>query len=375
MIAAYDFGLHVHYGYASLTGAATDEDVDLIEARAGQRNGILGARVVGALSFVFGLHTGVVPFRVEVHASEPAVGVDWEDVVEVDYLTDEVSQFLTTFDDSVAFDLAEVGNHRARYSASGMDLAHDLTRLSGEPELDRYLLQLWPAESQPERVIRQTSDKARNWAGVAEQTPPPTDEGRHRAAAQWLEEEGRRQEHERQRRREAEQERSRLAWGGTLPTPELEAAGWNARALAKRDREFAELLVDAPAAVQRQLLRWLLEQGVRHLPQDQDWRPVIEAAINGALDASELDRIRVLLFGPPEGLQVVAVSQFVGSQDPPVRPAVWPPAAIYGALAAATQADNLSRILVDVVTNFLAMDDPAVSAAVIRSRLEELLRR
>lgn len=375
MIAEHEFELHVEYGQITLCSGFRDFDEHLTVARAGQRNGICGAYYEHSLSLLTGLHTGAVPFRVEVHDAEPVTGNEWEEVVEVNYRPSDLEQNLWTFSGGETVDLAMLGDHRARYSARGMGRAHDLTRLSGEPIMDRYLLQLWPAESQPERVIRETSEVARYWAGVAQRTPPPTNEDRFAAAAQWLDEEERRQEHERQHRHEAQQERERLDWGGTVPTPELEVAGWNARSLAQQDRELADLLVTAPEPVQRDLLRWLLEHGVQNVEAELDWPSVIDAAVARALSEADLERIDRALFGPAKGRRFVVVRRSAGATDPIDRPALWPPAAVYGALAATAEPDSMSRVLVDAVTNFIATDDPAVGASAIKQRLIELLAR
>ena len=52
------------------------------EARAGHSNGLCCAGVSGALSLMFGLHTGPEPLRIEWSESEPPVDEAWEEVVE-----------------------------------------------------------------------------------------------------------------------------------------------------------------------------------------------------------------------------------------------------------------------------------------------------
>ena len=68
---------------------------------------------------------------------------------------------------------ATAGTHRARWCATGMDEAHDRTRLDGEPEIDRYLLQLWPALPAPDAVVRRAGENAASWHGFAAGTGPP----------------------------------------------------------------------------------------------------------------------------------------------------------------------------------------------------------
>jgi len=55
----------------------------------------------------------------------------------------------------------EVPIYRVRYCAAGMDAARERhTRSIDQLELDGYLLQLWPAQSAPDRILRQTSSIA-----------------------------------------------------------------------------------------------------------------------------------------------------------------------------------------------------------------------
>jgi hypothetical protein len=61
---------------------------------------------------------------------------------------------------------------RARYCAWGMDHAWQAdTILSGGPQLDRYLLQFWPAPPAPDRVLKQTSVTAAYWHTYASTGP------------------------------------------------------------------------------------------------------------------------------------------------------------------------------------------------------------
>ena len=56
-----------------------------------------------------------------------------------------------------------------------MDAAHDGTLLEGEPAIDAYLLQFWPAPPAPDRVVKVTSKEAKYWHGwVREIAPAPT---------------------------------------------------------------------------------------------------------------------------------------------------------------------------------------------------------
>jgi hypothetical protein len=157
---------HVHYGFITL--APEGESPDLMQARTGQANGLCGGGVPGTLSMVTGLHTGEVPFRIELHQEEPGPAGDWEEVVEVSIDVTDFQLEWSSFDQSGPVRFDEPGPHRARYHASGMDAAREAdVRLEGRPEIDRYLLQLWPAPLAPDAVLRQTSECAAYWHRVA----------------------------------------------------------------------------------------------------------------------------------------------------------------------------------------------------------------
>jgi gamma-glutamyltranspeptidase len=69
MIVLHDGPVDVHYGFLSLAPDGVSPDFAL--ARKGQRNGLCSAGVPGMLSMVTGLHTGAVPFRIELHQRAP----------------------------------------------------------------------------------------------------------------------------------------------------------------------------------------------------------------------------------------------------------------------------------------------------------------
>ena len=83
-------------------------------------------------------------------------------------VADTTAYELTAFDTQQPLTLPASGSYRARFNASGMDLTRDVAvRRSGEPVLDFYRLQLWPAPAQPGAIIRQTSQMARLWHSSA----------------------------------------------------------------------------------------------------------------------------------------------------------------------------------------------------------------
>ena len=259
MSLGVDFDLHVHYGFVWLAAPGVLRD-DLIGARAGQRNGICGAAYPGVLSMLTGLHTGVVPFRVEVWDSEPPLDDGWEDVVEVDFEAPETELILSPFQGAETIVLPAAGSYRARYCASGMDAAAEQdTRLDSDEVTDRYLLALWPAAPAGERVARQTSARAAYWAQVAAKTPlpvPPTAE--ELAEAERVGREARaRDAAKRERQMDA------VHWRGVDPTPEMRLVGPRIAGVAASDFELAQLIATATDEGRRLLALWAVEQVCR----------------------------------------------------------------------------------------------------------------
>ncbi|QHT57907.1 hypothetical protein GXP71_18670 [Cellulomonas sp. H30R-01] len=135
-----------------------------------------------------------------------------------------------------------------------MDDAHQGGPEEGEPPLDRYLLQLWPAPTAPDEVVRCGSGIARYWHGVAERTPPPpTPEERARAR---LAEEASDRARDEAARRAWEERAETAAWGGRPPSDELRAWGWRARQLAGQDRRLVDAIAGLEPEQQRVVATW-----------------------------------------------------------------------------------------------------------------------
>ncbi|WP_225890829.1 hypothetical protein [Streptomyces dioscori] len=163
--------VHVHYGQIYVESDPDSFGPGLAEAFAGQTSGLCGAAIPGALWLTTGLHTGSVGFTVEVHDEAPPVDAVWEEVVEVSFRPVSGRSSLTEWagQDSWELDLAEI-DYRVRHCGRGMDPARRQdTRLAEEPQVDSYLLQLWPAPPAPDRVIRQTAEIAAYWHDYARQ--------------------------------------------------------------------------------------------------------------------------------------------------------------------------------------------------------------
>jgi hypothetical protein len=168
MRVLFEAEIPVHYGFVNLSPAGGDNFPDLTDARAGQQNGLCGAAVPGALSMVTGLHTGRVPFRVEWHDAAPPLDGDWEEAVEVPFHPAGPDLTLSSFQDFYELRLPAAGGLRARFCAAGMDAANEADNISDdENTIDSYLLALWPAPAEPESILRETSEIAAYWHGVA----------------------------------------------------------------------------------------------------------------------------------------------------------------------------------------------------------------
>jgi hypothetical protein len=176
--------LYVHYGQAYVT-SSDDFDFDLHACFVGQVNGLCGGASPGALYLITGLHTGHVGFAVEVHDAPPPVDEGWEEIVEVSFTpeTDDVALVQWAGEAWWDLDLEQV-DYRVRYCASGMQAAGEAdTRLDDAPQIDRYLLQFWPAPPEADRVLKQTTERAAYWHGFARGLPPaPAPEERGEAA-------------------------------------------------------------------------------------------------------------------------------------------------------------------------------------------------
>ena len=240
--------LHVAYSQAYVQ-SKPEPSPQLDEAFAGQMNGLCGAAWPGFLCLATGLHSGRVGFRVELHDSEPPVDDAWEDVVEVSFLPAGEPVALAEWPGASVSVLEVPQAHlRARYCAHGMDEGRAAdTRLDGMPELDRYLLQFWPAASAPDRVLKQTSacaTYAQQYARTL--SPPPTPQERA----------GRQMKVEREAEARRRQFEIDLNWGGVPPSERLENLRANIVGLVKLDRALADALARAEPAVQRDIARW-----------------------------------------------------------------------------------------------------------------------
>jgi hypothetical protein len=240
----------VHYGQIYVESG--EELPELSACFGGQQNGLCGAAEPGTLYLVTGLHTGTVGFAVEVHDEPPPVDERWEEIVEVSFRpAGETALVCWAGEAHWPLDLAQ-GDYRVRYCGTRMDEGREAdTRMDGEPELDRYLLQFWPGPPEPDVVIKQTSAIAAYWHGVVrEQPPPPSPEEKAEAE--------RRARLERERAAEqARLEAEKREWGGRLPGERLRQVRANALSVARLDRPLVDALAEADLVTLRQIARWV----------------------------------------------------------------------------------------------------------------------
>ncbi|MFD8225918.1 hypothetical protein ACFV16_17285 [Streptomyces massasporeus] len=243
--------VHVHYGQVYVESDPDGQVPDLAEAFAGQRAGLCGAATPGFLWLNTGLHTGDVGFTVEVREQAPPLDPQWEDVVEVSFHPASARSALVQWAGEDSWDLdLERTDHRVRYCARGMDRARETdTRSAGEPQLDRYLLQFWPAPPEPDRILKETSRTAAYWHRYARTLPPPPTPAERAEAAR----------RERLARETAEREEQlaheRRQWGGRLPSDALRAVGGNVSGLRDFDPALLHVLDAAGPATQRAVAR------------------------------------------------------------------------------------------------------------------------
>ena len=282
---------------------------------------------------------------VELHDEEPSLDEVWEDAVEVSFRPESDTVAVVEWGGGAVVPLPlDERDYRVRYSAQGMDLAREKpSRFRGEPVLDRYLLQFWPAPPSADRVVRQGSAAAAHWhswaAGLPLPPPPPTAE--EIAEAERLAElEGR----ERMRRLE-----DNMFWGGVRPSERLRTSGANSYTLVRVDRPLLDAIAEAAPESQRSIARltarrasdaaglssleWVapalaaLERGEALPPPFDDWAQVWERLLGKDLAVQNVHR-RVenaedLEFPAHMDPQAAALPAIFAAADPdPLRAAV-----------------------------------------------------
>jgi hypothetical protein len=149
---------------------------DLSQTFEGQTNGLCGAAQPDVLELITGTHTGDVPFRIELHDSEPQLGDQWEEVVEASFAPTSAVVSFTGLDSGRTYRISlPRREYRVRYCLYGMDDTDTTDKSS-----DAYLLQFWPAEHAPDCIVRQTSRRAASWHRSLNSLEQADDEQRER---------------------------------------------------------------------------------------------------------------------------------------------------------------------------------------------------
>ncbi|TCO59213.1 hypothetical protein EV192_10453 [Actinocrispum wychmicini] len=280
---------HVHYGQIYVESA--DHAPDLGMCFGGQRNGLCGAAMPGVLFMITGRHTGTVGFTVEVHESPPPPDDRWEEVVEVSYRPRGEAALVTWGGEhGWPLELAET-DYRVRYCGSGMDAARAQdSRWDDEPEVDRYLLQFWPAPPEADRIVKETSEQAAYWHAFAREQPPPPPP----PTPEEIAEAERLAAVEREREAEEASRRRELKdWGGRLPSERLRQLRGEALTIVALDRDLAEAIAATDPAAHKEIAYWVIR------------RVLAEAQLTGVgwiADAlSAVERGEPLPFGDREG--------------------------------------------------------------------------
>ena len=314
MTVLFEGDVHVHYGFVYVDSGVGGWDQE-IDQRAGQRNGLLGAAQPGFLLISTGMHTGLVPFRVEAHPAAPPLEESYGEIVEAscDLRGPEVS--LSAFDWLTFITLPEGGPHRVRLSARDYEAGREQERYEAQdPVRDSYLLQLWPAEMADDEIVRATSPSAGYWHELAREHPAAPSSPHEQALAEQRERDDAVAQHHAYERAEHLQR-----WGGRDPSPRLLQVEQHALPPTYERRELVDAIVALPADRQRALAidvaRWACAEDNGPL----DWQPALDALASGhPLPApfDDPDAVFAALFPGPGTI----TTGFVTSSS-----SVWPP--------------------------------------------------
>jgi len=131
---------------------------------AGQVNGLVGAASKEGIYINLARRSGGSPVRIELHEDASTLdAAEWEDVVEVSIAVPpgaEPTWITWAGETGDTLDLPD-GSYRVRVSARGRDAGREQEFADGA--VDAYLLELWPAEAQPDAIVRSTSADAAYW--------------------------------------------------------------------------------------------------------------------------------------------------------------------------------------------------------------------
>lgn len=163
--------IETDYGQFDLIWSEGGEfDGNFDRSFAGQVNGLVGASSSDGVYINLGRRSGGSPIRIILRNAAPqpddleVAAPEWEDIVEVSFVLPEGRALRwTSWAGMDCGPLAGIapGSYRLRVSAKGRDQGRD-GEVSEEP-LDYYLIELWPAPSAPDVILRVGSDDAQYW--------------------------------------------------------------------------------------------------------------------------------------------------------------------------------------------------------------------
>lgn len=339
----FEGDLQVHYGFVYVDSGVSGRD-EGVEQRAGQRNGLLGAAQPGFLLISTGMHTGLVPFRVEAPDTAPPVDEIYGEIVEAscDLRGPEVS--LSTFEWGTSFALPQGGPHRVRLSARDYEAGREQERYKPqEPVRDCYLLQLWPAPMAPDEIVKVSSRSAAYWHGVAREHPSAPPSPHEQALAEQRE---RDDAVIRQLARERKWYLQR--WGGRDPSPRLLEVEEHATALTGDRRNLVDVIAALPAERQRALALDLARRACAAANGSLDWQPALDALAAGHALPAPFDDSRAVfdrLFSAPGSTTATFTMTATYSPWPLPREPLHPGVAAGAALRSAESEDPLEAAL------------------------------
>ncbi|KVK45413.1 hypothetical protein L905_19370 [Agrobacterium sp. TS43] len=163
--------VEVQYGqaYIELDGSF---DGAMDDCFVGQRNGLCGAQKPAILFLMTGLHTGIVGITINLFDADPGIDESWEEIVEVSFQAPKGGITLLEWaaDEGVGM-AVPAGSYRARYQGRAMQAANELNTNIDDIPLDSYQLDLWPAPSTADHIVKQTSTVAAYWHDWASRLP------------------------------------------------------------------------------------------------------------------------------------------------------------------------------------------------------------
>lgn len=160
----FDGVVETDYGQFDLLwgdGSGFDGDFDRFFRE--QVNGLAGATSNEGLYLNLARRSGGSPVQIVRHDTEPPLLQDWEDVVEVSISVPQDAQpTWSTWAGEESGPLSiPPGTYRVRVNARGRDAGGD-GEFAEEP-VDWYLIELWPAQSGPDAILRTGSADATYW--------------------------------------------------------------------------------------------------------------------------------------------------------------------------------------------------------------------